>query len=62
MQFQRCMPAIIHHCKQVGNEHKMKGSNIPMLTIRKSVNTQMEEKKVEHAIQVDVKEIIENII
>ena len=56
------MPAIIHHCKQVDNEHKMKGSNIPMLTIRKSENTQMDEKKDEHEIYEAGKEIIENII
>ena len=56
------MPAIIHHCKQVDNEHKMKGSNIPMLTIRKSENTQMNEKKDEHEIYEAGKEIIANVI
>ena len=43
------------------NEQTMKESNIPMLTIIKSVNTQMDEKKDEHAIQEANEEIIDNI-
>ena len=62
MQFQRCFPAMIHHCKQVDNEQTLKESNIPMLTIIKSVNTQMDEKKYNTSIQQADKEIIENKI
>ena len=40
----------------------MKESNIAMLKIIKSVNTQMDEKKDEHAIQEADEEMMENII